>query len=302
MELRQLRYFIAVAEHLHFRRASEVMHIAQPSLSQQIHQLEEELGAVLFDRNQRKVTLTPAGVVFYQKAKTLLRDAERALEDTRRVALGHAGLLSLSFITTAALEVLPSTVKEFQSLNPSVEIKVLESAPKEQFTALYERAVDIALVIAKVEDPVFDTLTLARYSIMAAVPDNHPLASQASVSLKDLSTEVLIVPEKHPFPGLHALIHFSFQLAGLEPARELNIRLLHTGLLLVGSGLGVSLIPEVFSRFQTPGVVYVPLDPPMPPVEISAVWRRDGVSPLLQRYLEVLREYANQNPRTQNPI
>jgi len=293
MEFRQIRYFVAVAEHLHFRRASEAIHIAQPSLSQQIHQLEEEIGAVLFERNNRKVQLTPAGRLFYEKAKALLRDADKARDETRRVASGHAGLLSISFITSSALDVLPATLKTFQAQNPSIDLKLLESSPREQFSGLYERTVDIALVIATVDDPVFDTLTLSTPRLLAAIPASHPQAASDCFDLSDLASEVLIVPENHPFPGLYAKIHFALQLAGVEPSKELHIRLIQTGLVLVGAGLGVSLVPETFARFQTPGVVFLPLRPALPPVEISAVWRRENTSPVLARYLEVLRDFRD---------
>ncbi|WP_005031286.1 LysR family transcriptional regulator [Holophaga foetida] len=293
MEFRQIRYFVAVAEHLHFRRASEAMHIAQPSLSQQIHQLEEELGAVLFERNNRKVLLTPAGRLFFEKAKALLRDADRAREETRRVASGHAGLLSVSFITSAALDVLPTTLKVFQEQNPSVDLKLLESSPREQFSGLYDRTVDLALVIATVDDPVFNTLTLARPQLMAVLPVDHLLAGAESFDLRALASEVLIVPENHPFPGLYAKIHFALHMAGVEPAKELHIRLIQTGLLLVGAGLGISLVPEMFSRYHLPGIVFLPLDPPLPPVEITAVWRKESTSPLLLSYLEVLKAYRS---------
>lgn len=295
MEFRQLRYFVAVAEHLHFRRASEAMHIAQPSLSQQIHQLEEELGAVLFERNNRKVLLTPAGRLFFEKAKNLLRDADQARDETRRVANGHAGLLNIAFITSAALDVLPATVKVFQAQNPEVELKLLESSPKEQFSGLYERTVDVALVIATVDDPVFETLTLSRSRLVAALPEGHPQAGGEYFDLAGLASEVLIVPDNHPFPGLYAKIHFALHLVGVEPAKELHIRLIQTGLILVGSGLGVSLVPETFSRYRTPGVVFLPIHPSLPEVEICAVWRKENYSPLLSNYLGVLQRYSEQH-------
>ena len=291
MEFRQIRYFVAVAEHLHFRRASEAMHIAQPSLSQQIQHLEEDIGAVLFERNNRKVQLTPAGRLFYEKAKALLRDADQARDETRRVASGHAGILSIAFITSAALDVLPATVKIFQERHPSVELKLMESSPQEQFTGLYQRTMDVALVIAAVDDPVFDTLTLASPLLMAVLPMDHPMAGNKTYHIEDLASEVLIVPENHPFPGLNAQVRFALQLAGVEPAKELHTRLIYTGLLLVGAGLGVALVPETFSRYQNPGIVFLPLEPALPPVDICAVWRKENNSPLLAHFVDVLREY-----------
>lgn len=290
MEFRQIRYFIAVAEHLHFRRASEAVHIAQPSLSQQIHHLETELGAVLFERNNRKVQLTPAGRLFYEKAKALLRDADRAREETRRVACGHAGLLTVSFITSAALNVLPAIIKIFQSAYPTVELKLVESPPAEQFAGLYDRTVDVALVIANVDDPVLDTLVLDRPNLVAAVPKGHRLAKAESFDISELSSEVLIIPENHPFPGLYAKIRFALQMAGVEPKKELNIRLIQTGLLLVGSGLGVSLVPDTFARIHSPGVVFLPLKPELPPVQICAVWRRENTSPILDEFIRVAKD------------
>jgi len=292
MEFRQIRYFVAVAEHLHFRRASEAMHIAQPSLSQQIQHLEEDIGAVLFERNNRKVQLTPAGHLFYEKAKALLRDADRAREETRRVASGHTGLLRISFITSAALDVLPATLKVFQDQNPTVDLKLQESSPQEQFTALYERTVDVAIVIASVDDPVFETLPLSSHELVAVLPIGHPLAGHTTYQLKELASEVLIIPENHPFPGLYAQIRFALHLEGVEPLKELHTRLIYTGLHLVAAGLGVSLVPGTFARYHIPGVVFIPLDPPLPPVEISAVWRRENTSPILAHYLDVLRVYS----------
>jgi DNA-binding transcriptional LysR family regulator len=162
MELRHLRYFVAVAEQLHFRHAAEIVHVAQPALSQQIRQLEEEIGATLFERSRHKVCLTPAGKAFYENAQRILQQADQAVVKARKVESGDAGTIRIGFVSTAAIRVLPDAMKKLQRQVPSAEVEISKLAAGEQIDGLYREQLDIGFVHAKLSKDV-----LKRWSLPA---------------------------------------------------------------------------------------------------------------------------------------
>ena len=170
MELRHLRYFVAVAEQLHFRHAAEIVHVAQPALSQQIRQLEEEIGVTLFERSRHKVRLTPAGKVFYENAQRILQQADQAVVKARKVESGDAGTIRIGFVSTAAIRVLPDAMKKLQRQVPSAEVEISELAAGEQIDGLYREQLDIGFLHAKLSKDVLKTMVVARDRLIAAVP------------------------------------------------------------------------------------------------------------------------------------
>jgi DNA-binding transcriptional LysR family regulator len=290
MELRHLRYFVAVAEQLHFRHAAEIMHIAQPALSQQIRQLEEEIGVTLFERSRHKVRLTPAGKAFYENAQRILQNADRAVTKARKVESGDAGTIRIGFVSTAAIHVLPVAMKKFQKQVPLAEVELNELAAGEQIDRLYREQLDVGFVHAKLSRDVMKTRVVARDRLIVAVPSSCKLARCRRVDMKDLSAWTAIMPAGHSSSGFYEQVRMAYQRAGVRPERVHNTRLLQTGLLLVAAGLGVSLVPESFQSIHVKGVVYRKLKVEPPLSELVAVWRRDNASPLLDRFIKNLPE------------
>ena len=184
MELRHLRYFAAVAEQLHFRHAAELVHVAQPALSQQIRQLEEEIGVKLFERSRHKVRLTPAGKAFYENTQRILRQVDQAVSKAKKVELGDAGSIRIGFVSTAAIRVLPDAVKKLQKQAPSAEVELNELSAGEQIDGLYREQLDIGFLHAKLSQDILKTKTVARDRLVAAVPAASKLAGRTRVDLK----------------------------------------------------------------------------------------------------------------------
>lgn len=289
MELRHLRYFVAVAENLHFRRAAEVLHIAQPALSQQIKQLEEELGGALFERSHHKVSLTPVGRAFCIKAQSILKDAREAVHEARAVLLGNAGSIVIGFVSSAAIRILPDVLSNFREQMPQVEVELRELSPSEQIDCLHRSTIDLGFLHASLADPEFDSLVVAHERLIMALPKNSKFAKRSIVDLKDLRDETAIMPARHSTPGYFERAQSAYEAAGIHPQRVHHTRLIQTGLLLVGAGLGVSLVPESFRTMRVDGVAYRRLQMDPPPIELLAAWRRDNPSPLLARMVVHLR-------------
>jgi DNA-binding transcriptional LysR family regulator len=289
MELRHLRYFIAVAEQLHFRHAAELLHVAQPALSHQIRQLEEEIGVTLFERSRHQVRLTPAGKAFYETAQNVLKKANEAVAEARKAEHGDAGTIRIGFVSTATITILPDAIKQLQIEVPSGEIEMMELAPGEQIDGLYREHLDIGFLHAKLTEHVIETMVIARERLIVAVHESCEAARKRRIDLKELASWTAIMPVQHHSSGFYEYVQMAYQMAGVMPERMHHTRLLMTGLLLVGAGLGVSIVPESFKSIHVKGVAYRELlrEPPM--CELVAAWRRDNPSPLLRRFLVELR-------------
>jgi DNA-binding transcriptional LysR family regulator len=288
MELRHLRYFIAVAEQLHFRHAAEIVHVAQPALSNQIKQLEEEIGVTLFDRSRHKVRLTPAGKAFYEAAQAILKKTNEAVIEARKAEQGDAGTIRIGFVSTAGITILPDAVKKLQDDIPSAEIEMRELAAGEQIDGLYREHLDIGFLHTKLTEHVLETMVIARERLILAVPETCKEARSRRIDLKNLASWTAIMPVQHTSSGFYEHVQMAYQMAGVTPERIHYTRFLMTGLLLVGAGLGVSIVPESFKSIHVKGVAYKELlvEPPM--CELVAAWRRDNASPLLHRFLDEL--------------
>jgi DNA-binding transcriptional LysR family regulator len=289
MELRHLRYFIAVAEQLHFRHAAEIVHVAQPALSHQIKQLEEEIGVTLFDRSRHKVRLTPAGKAFYEAAQSILKKTNEAVIEARKAEHGDAGTIRIGFVSTAGITILPDAIKKLQDEIPSAEIEMRELAAGEQIDGLYREHLDIGFLHTKLTEHVLETMVIARERLVLAMPETCKEARSRRINLKNLASWTAIMPVQHTSSGFYEHVQMAYQMAGVTPERIHYTRFLMTGLLLVGAGLGVSIVPESFKSIHVKGVVYKELlvEPPM--CELVAAWRRDNASPLLHRFLDELR-------------
>ncbi|HZR98310.1 MAG TPA: LysR family transcriptional regulator [Chloroflexota bacterium] len=292
MELRHLRYFVAVAEELHFGRAAARLHIAQPPLSRQIRQLEAELGVALFDRDHRHVRLTDAGAVFLAQARATLAAAEQAAQAARRAARSEVGQLPVGFIGAASYSVLPRIVQAFRARYPDVELVLHEMTTAEQLQALREGQLRAGLVRPPVAHAALAAATVLREPLVVALPAAHPLAAEARVAVAALATEPWVLFPRPLAADLYDQILALCERAGFRPRLAQEALQMQTVVRLVGAGVGVSLVPRSVEALHSAGVAYRPLRDAVPNVEMAVAWRRDDTSVLLQRFLAVARAAA----------
>ncbi len=293
MELRQLRYFVAVAEELHFRRAAARLHISQPPLSQQISQLEEELGCRLLNRTRRRVELTPAGETFLRDARAMLGELEAAVATARRVDAGQAGLLRVSFVGSALLSIVPGIIQRFRRGRPEVEIELRERSTLEQLRALSVGVVDVGLVRPPIEsDDALHTEVVMRERTVAAIPAGHPLARLARVPLKRLAAEPLVLFPREQAPGFHDLLTGRLAATGTSPHVVQYAPEMLTIIGLVAAGIGVSPVPASVARLGLEGVTYRPLVG-APATELVAVTRANETSPLVEAFVADARAHRH---------
>jgi DNA-binding transcriptional LysR family regulator len=300
-DLRQLRYFVAVAEELHFGRAATRLHMTQPPLSQAILALEEALGAPLFLRSRRSVALTPAGQALLPEARRMLDQAAELPELVRRAASGESGRLSLAFVSSADYSVLPPFLRSYRAQFPQVQISLQEATSDVQVDELLHNRVDCGLLIAPLPDKAraeLDYLKVLDEPLILAAPAGlAALATKAEspadggpVWLKDLPPLPLIIFPRPIAPSLHDAILACFRGAGLAPAIGQQAIQMQTIVSLVSAGMGLALVPQSVSNLRRPGVEYRALRDVSPQVETGLAWRRDNRSPVLLGFLDLLRK------------
>ena len=302
IELRQLRYFVTVAEELHFGRAARRLHMTQPPLSQTIMALEEMLGAPLFERNRRGVALTAAGAALLPEAARLLQQSAGLAELVRRAATGASGRLSLAFVSSADYSVLPPTLRAYRAEFPQVEITLKEATSDLQLEDLLEGRVDAGLLIPPLPDRArqdLDYLPVLREPLVLAAPASLPAlaAAQAhggkhagAADLRKLAGIPLIIFPRHISPGLYDAILSVFREAGITAEVGQEAIQMQTIVSLVSAGMGLALVPQSVSNLRRPGVEYLPLVQNTPLVETGLAWRRDNASPVLRGFLELMRK------------
>jgi len=295
VELRQLRYFVAVAEELHFRRAAVRLHVSQPPLSQQIARLEEELGARLLERTRRRVELTSAGEAFLRDARAMLAELDVAVATVHRIETGQSGVLRVNFVGSALLSILPGIVQRFRAGRPSVEIELRERSTVEQLRALSSGVIDVGLVRPPIEaEAGLRTEVVVRERTVAAIPAGHPLARLRRVPLRRLAAEPLVLFPREQAPGFHDLLTSRLAATGTSPQVVQYAPEMLTIIGLVAAGIGVSPVPASVARLALEGVTYRPLSG-APDTELLAVMRAQDESRLVQAFLADAREHRPQS-------
>ncbi len=292
MELRHLRYFVTLAEELHFGRAAERLHIAQPPLSQQIRQLETELGFQLFQRTKRNVQLTQAGQVFLSEVQQILNQLEQAIEVGRQTSRGFRGQLVVGFVSSAAYNILPTILRTFRTLIPNVDLELHELTTDQQLQWLQDHRIDVGFLRPPVEKESFCWEIIFHEPLMMALPEAHPLANQTSVSLRSLKNEPFIMFPRTLAPGLHDPIISLCLQAGFSPNIAQEAIQMQTIVSLVAAEMGVAIVPESLQHLQRTGVVYKPIQQPTPKVAIAMIWQHHNTSPTVQKFIEVVRQIA----------
>jgi DNA-binding transcriptional LysR family regulator len=293
MELRHLRYFVAVAEELHFSRAAARLHIAQPPLSQQIRRLERDLGVALFSRTRRRVDLTPAGRALLEEARRILAQADRAARIARRAGAGAIGQLALAFVPSADLDLLPRVLRLWRGRFPDVELDLQVLLPVAQMEALAAGRIQVGLLrLPVVADRAVVVEPIQSEPLVAVLPRRHRLARRPRVRLADLAGDTIMMFPRHVAPGYYDVMISAFRDAGFTPS-VFHPGTMQTNLALVSAGLGASLLPSSIRNLRRAGVVYRPLMPPVPRVELAVAYRRDERSAVLPAFLELVRSVAS---------
>lgn len=288
MELRHLRYFVTVAEELHFTRAAERLHMAQPPLSQQIQALEAELGVALFLREKRKVMLTAAGQQFLQRAQRILADTEDAAEQARRAARGEIGELRIGFTSSLPLTpILPATLHAYRQHYPAVRLTLREMFTTDQFTALQQQEIDVGFVRFNGLSPADNILVqeLRRDPLLVVINSNHPLAGEPSLSLAQLRDEGMVCYPRSAGTGLHSVIRQLCEAKGFEPRITQEAGEATTQVGLVAAGLGIAILPSPLNCVQLPGVRYIPLTDEGAYLAMGIATREGDSSPLVTGFI-----------------
>jgi DNA-binding transcriptional LysR family regulator len=299
LDLRQLRYFVAVAEEMHFGRAAARLHMTQPPLSQTIQALEELLGAPLFLRTRRSVALTPAGDALLPEARRMLAQAAELPDLVRRAACGETGRIALAFVSSADYSVLPPFLRSYRAAFPQVQINLLEATSDLQLDDLLHKRIDAGLLIAPLPDKaraeldymkvLSEPLILAAPAGLDALKGGGP-GDGGPVWLKDLPPLPLIIFPRPIAPSLHDAILACLRAAGITPEIGQQAIQMQTIVSLVSAGMGLALVPQSVSKLMRAGVEYRSLHDRSPQVETGLAWRRDNRSPVLLGFLDLLRK------------
>jgi len=286
MELRHLRYFVAVAEDLHFGRAAERLHMAQPPLSQQIRQLEIEIGFDLFRRTKRSVQLTEAGQLFLDRVRVIFAQVDRAIEIGRQASRGDLGQMIVGFVGSAAYNVLPPILQSMRTQVPGVGLELRELTTVQQLQWVVEGNIDVGFVRPPVDLPGLESEVIFQEPLMVALPECHPLCQDKTVAVRSLMNEFFIQFPRVLAPGLYDPIISLCQQAGFSPNVVQEAIQMQTIVSLVAAEMGVAIVPASLQNLQRKGVVYKPLAEVTPLVAIALVWRKFP-SPAVQRFVEV---------------
>ncbi|MGI8334789.1 LysR substrate-binding domain-containing protein [Actinomadura scrupuli] len=298
MDLRHLRYFVAVAEELHFGRAAERLNMAQPPLSQAIRQLETDLGVELLHRTTRRVDLTDAGRSYLARARKILSEVAEAAHEARRVAAGAVGHLAIGCVGSATYSLLPALSRGLSLELPGVDFSFRgEMLVPDQVAALRTGEIDLALLRPPIADLSLSVLPLRRDRLVVAAPADHPLAGLRHVGVTDLRDADLIVHSADRRSVMYDVVLGLFRDAGVEPRIRHEVGETSTLITLVAGGLGVAVVPEPVTALALEGVVFRPLAQPVVSVDLAIAHRTDRTEPHLARAVSAIQQIVRQARR-----
>lgn len=291
IELRHLRYFLAVADTLHFGRAAERLCMSQPPLSQAIQQLEDALGVAVFERHSRKVALTPAGQALLVPARQVLAGLQAAIDAAHAAARGERGVLRVAYVGSAVFSALPAIIARFHADFPDVALQLQEAPPDTQLIGLRSGQLDASLVRPGRAQPGLCCDVLLDEPTWLALPSRHPLTRHDALPLVELSGEPFITIDAAD--GGHVLELYRSQV--FQPRIVQHVRDLHTAFALVAAGLGLLLIPRSATRQPRPGVSYRPV-PGAPQLDLCLLTPDPAGSPIIGHFRRVAREVMEASP------
>jgi len=289
MDLRHLRYFVAVADALSFTKGAEKLRLAQPSLTRQIRDLEEEIGVRLLDRTKHKVSLTDEGRSFLADAKRVLHLAEDIVGSVQRLSRREVSALNIGYLANLFYDLLPVTLASFQRSYPTISINLFDMSCGDQFRAIEDGRIDLGFVGLReaIEERGFDFHPIASHRVVAAVPRDHPVAKKPAVRLKELEPMFFIGMSEASYPGYRGWLTETCQRVGFSPRVLQDAEIERTVIHSVAAGLGVALLPEQVKKLPHERVVFRPLKPAVA-TESCIAWKRGNPSAALKAYVKIV--------------
>ncbi len=288
MEFRHLRYFLVLAEELHFGRAARRLSMSQPPLSLNIQQLEASIGARLFTRNSKQVALTAAGLAFVPAARALLEQAAQSASHARDVGQGMAGSLSIGFAGTMLYSGLPEILASFQAGHPLLRLMLRELSSSEQLIELAHDRLDVGFVHTTRVPPELSQVLVSSQAFVGCLPAGHPLARQSSLSLQALQGEPFAVVSRAVSPDYHERILAICTEAGFYPEIRYELRHWLSVVSLVSQGMGVALVPAALSQSAMAGAAFVPLDQATTPYDTHCLWKTSRDNAALGAFVQAV--------------
>lgn len=294
LDIRQLRYFVAVAEELHFGRAAARLHIAQPALSRQIQQMEAHLGTMLFLRTQRLVEITDAGRLLLERARAILTELEQAELDTRRTGRGELGRLVIGFLHSVTYGFLPRTLRRFHDRFPEAVLELKEMTIADQIAGLPRDIIDIGISRPAKYDADISVMPIFEEQFLLAVPAFNPLASVRSTPLARLSEEAFVLFPHASSPLFNSSIIAMCDRAGFTPKVSQMATQVHTVVGLVSAGMGIAIVPASARNMQISGVAFLHIEDSPPPVKVVLAWKTSRETVLMRSFKSIAVSVAQE--------
>jgi DNA-binding transcriptional LysR family regulator len=295
MELRHLRYFVAVAGEENVSRAALKLHVSQPGLSRQIRDLEDEIGFQLLERSAKSVRLTAAGKVFLTEAREVLSHAEAAVKKARAVAQGGSGEIHVGYAPSLTVQILPPLLRAFQEQFPQVRVALHDLSSEEMLVQLGEKKLQVALTVRPPAKMLrgLSFVELARYAMVVAVAPTHPLAKLKAITLQQAAREPLIGLDRKNYPEAYIETKRLFAAVGLKP----NFAEEHEGgtgiIAAVEAGRGIALVPSSLACIVGTRVKLLPLKPALPTILVGAVWQKENEGDLVKKFIAAAKSKAD---------
>jgi DNA-binding transcriptional LysR family regulator len=296
IDVRQLRYFLAVANERSFTRGAERLHMAQPPLSKRIQELEAALGTTLFERGSRPLRLTTAGKLLYDQANMVVRGMQQLQTSMHRFAVSQAPRFVFGLVPSTLYARLPVVIRRFREIIPNLDISLAEMGSEEQMAALGDGRIDIGFDRVVIDDPTIQHITVRDEPLIAAVSRDHALAWQGgAVDLATLCKAPLILYPREPRPSFADLVLSAFHMHGMMPERIQDVRELQTALVMVAAGLGICIVPQSVRRHGRSDISFVDIAEPITAPLIMRFRKHDGsaeLKTLLALYVQLYREWG----------
>lgn len=296
MELRELRYFVAVAEEQSFIHAAKRLHMSQPPLSLQIKNLEKKLGIKLFERTARRVLLTDEGRILMDRAKTILDEVREIEDEVKGAGLGIGGKIEVGFISSVALNLLPSAIRLFRERYEKVKVELRELSSEQQAEALYKGEIQVGLIRQPFQAPYLETELVLEENLVLAMPADHPLSSLEQVPLEEIRDLPMVFFTRQLSPSLYARIVRLHRRADVFPTIVQDAAHLQTIIGLVASGAGLAILPGSAEWFVREDIVYRPLDAPDGKSWVGLAWLEGNSSVLVKNFAHIVREACHHLP------
>lgn len=292
MNFKQMTYFIAVAEELHFGRAAERLDMAQPPLSRQIKQIEEDLEAVLFDRGRSAISLTQAGERLLERSKSILAQLEDTKLEIRRIGQGAEGRLRIGFVGSATYGIFPNIIKSFRAAYPSVNMSLIPLNNAQLHRQLVSKMIDVAFARPALSDPEFAVKKLIEEDLILALPDTLDTGSRRIADLRRLTTHNLILYPEYPRPSYADMVLKACKDAGFEVPMRVFTMDLHTALSLVAIGEGVCVVPASVGSAPRNGIKFLKIEPEIARTALSINYRLDEQGVHVQNFVKIAQSVA----------